>query len=195
MKIFTKMYDACLRWARHQYAVYILGFVSFIESIFFPIPTAVMLAPMALAKPSRALWLAFVATVTSVLGGVAAYLIGAFAFESWVLPWIVELGYQETYNRALDWFAEYGVWVVLVAGFSPVPYKIFTLTAGALGMAFIPFLIASIVARSAQFFLIGGLVKWGGEQMEHKLRQYVEWIGWGVLILGVLAYIIYNIAN
>jgi len=154
-----------------------------------------MLAPMALAKPNRALSLALVATVTSILGGVVAYMIGAFAFESWVLPWIEELGYFDTYSRALDWFAEYGVLVVLIAGFSPVPYKIFTLTAGALGMAFVPFLIASIIARSAQFFLIGGLVKWGGEQMEHKLRQYVEWIGWGVLILGVLAYIIYTIAK
>ncbi|AOE50223.1 YqaA family protein [Kangiella sediminilitoris] len=195
MNIFTKLYDACLRWARHRYAVYILGFISFIESIFFPIPTAAMLAPMALAKPHHALRLALIAMVTSVLGGVAGYLIGAFAFESWVLPWIHELGYTETYLRALDWFAEYGVWVVLIAGFSPVPYKIFTLTAGALSMAFVPFFIASIIARSAQFFLISGLIKWGGEQMQHKLRQYVDWIGWGVLILGVLAYIIYNVTH
>lgn len=150
---------------------------------------------MALARPNRALSLAALATITSVLGGVAGYLIGAVAFESWVLPLIEQFHYQETYQKALSWFEEYGVWVVLIAGFSPVPYKIFTLTAGALGMAFLPFLIASIVARSAQFFLIGGLIKWGGEQMEHKLRQYVEWIGWGVLMLGVLAYIIYNLSK
>ena len=193
MKIFTKMYDACLQWARHKYAVYILGFISFIESIFFPIPTAVMFAPMALAKPEKALSLAAVATVTSVLGGVAGYLIGALAFDAWVLPLIEQFHYIATYEKALSWFDEFGVWVVLIAGFSPVPYKIFTLTAGALSMSFVPFLVASIVARAAQFFLIGGLVKWGGEQMEHKLRQYVEWIGWGVLIIGVIAYIVYSL--
>lgn len=192
MKIFTKMYDACMRWARHKYAVYILGFVSFIESIFFPIPTAAMLAPMALATPHRALSLAGLATVTSVLGGIVGYLIGAFAFESWALPVIEQLGYLETYEKAVGWFAEFGVWVVLIAGFSPVPYKIFTLTAGALSMAFLPFVLASVVARAAQFFLIGGLIKWGGEPMQHKLRQYVDWIGWGFLILAVIAYIIYK---
>ncbi|WP_018625533.1 YqaA family protein [Kangiella aquimarina] len=192
MNIFTKMYDACMRWARHKYAVYILGFISFIESIFFPIPTAAMLAPMALSTPHRALSLAGLSTVTSVLGGIVGYLIGAFAFESWVLPAIEEFGYLPTYEKAVVWFADFGVWVVLIAGFSPVPYKIFTLTAGALSMAFLPFVLASIIARAAQFYLIGGLVKWGGEPMRHKLRQYVDWIGWGFLILAVIAYIIYK---
>lgn len=193
MKLFTTLYDKCLQWARHKYAVYILSFVSFIESIFFPIPTAIMFAPMALAKPNKALKLALIGTFFSVLGGIAAYFIGAYAFDSWVLPLIEQFNYQSKFDTAKGWFETYGIWIVLIAGFSPIPYKILTLTAGAMQMAFVPFLLASIAGRAAQFFLIAGLAKWGGKDMENKLRQYMEVIGWSVLGLAVVAYIIYQV--
>lgn len=193
MKIFTSLYDKCLTWARHQYAVYILGFISFIESIFFPVPTAVMFAPMALAKPDRALSLAFITTLFSVLGGIAAYFIAYFAFDSMVMPLVESFGWEDKIEKAQGWFETYGVWIVLIAGFSPIPYKILTLTAGAMQMAFLPFLIASIIGRAAQFYLIAGLVKWGGERIEQNLRKYMEIIGWSVVLVGLLAYIIYQL--
>ncbi len=86
------------------------------------------------------------------------------------------------------WFAEWGVWVVFIAGFSPIPYKIFTLSAGAVSMAFVPFLICSIIGRGLRFFLVAGLIYWGGERMEKTLRAYVDRIGWAVIILAVVVY-------
>lgn len=193
MKIFTSLYDKCLEWSRHKYAVSILCFISLIESIFFPIPTAIMFAPMTLAQPKKAFHLAFLTTVFSVLGGVIAYFIGLYAFDSWVMPLVEDFGYAEKIIKAKGWFVDYGIWIVLIAGFSPIPYKVLTLTAGAMAMSFIPFLLASIVGRAAQFYLIAGLVYWKGEEVEDKLKPYMERIGWGVIILAVAAYAVYQL--
>ncbi len=152
-----------------------------------------MFAPMALAKPNQALRLAFIATLFSVLGGITAYFIGFYAFDSLVSPMIEQFGWQGKIEKAQGWFETYGIWIVLIAGFSPIPYKILTLTAGAMQMTFLPFLIASIVGRAAQFFLIAGLAKWGGKDMEDKLRQYMEIIGWAVLVLAIVAYLAYQL--
>eukprot|EP01093_Parvamoeba_rugata_P003656 TRINITY_DN1494_c0_g1_i3.p1 TRINITY_DN1494_c0_g1~~TRINITY_DN1494_c0_g1_i3.p1 ORF type:complete len:152 (-),score=36.33 TRINITY_DN1494_c0_g1_i3:414-869(-) len=147
-----------------------------------------MLAPMSLAQPSKAWRFATFATVASVLGGVLGYLLGFWLFEPVVEPLIAQMGWQEKFNIALNWFKEYGVWVVFLAGFSPIPYKVFTIGAGLLHMAFLPFLLASAVGRGARFFLVSALMKWGGVKMEQKLRQYVEALGWGLVILVVVAY-------
>ncbi len=187
MKLFTTLYDKVLQWARHQYAVRILAAVSFFESVIFPIPVAVMLLPMCLAKPDKAWKLAGVALVFSVLGGIAGYLLGWGAYEL-VEPFLQS--HAETVDKAKLWFNEYGVLIVLMAGFSPIPYKIFTLTAGSVGMAFIPFILASIVARASQFYLIAALVVWFGPTMEPKIRQVMEWLGWSFVVL-VLAIIVW----
>ena len=98
------------------------------------------------------------------------------------------MGWQAKFDLALSWFETYGVWVVFIAGFSPIPYKVFTIGAGLMQMAFLPFLIASAIGRGARFFLVSALMKWGGVKMEQKLRQYVEALGWGLVILVVVAY-------
>ena len=90
----------------------------------------------------------------------------------------------------MEWFETYGVWVVFLAGFSPIPYKIFTVSAGFLQMALLPFLLASAIGRGARFFLVAGLMRWGGAAMEQKLRQYVEAIGWSVVVLAIIAYLL-----
>ena len=90
----------------------------------------------------------------------------------------------------MNWFEEYGIWVVFLAGFSPIPYKIFTVSAGVLQMAFIPFVIASAIGRGARFFLVAALMRWGGAAMEQKLRQYVEILGWAVVLIAIAAYLI-----
>jgi membrane protein YqaA with SNARE-associated domain len=179
-----------IRWAKHKHAAKYLGGLSFSESVFFPIPPDVMLAPMALSQPLLAWRFALITTVASIVGGIAGYWLGFFAFEAWLAPLIESWGYTHKIETATGWFEIYGVWIVFLAGFSPIPYKIFTVSAGFLQMAFFPFVIASAVGRGARFFLVAALMRWGGAPMEQKLRQYVEVLGWSVVAIAVIAYLI-----
>jgi len=187
MRIFSPLYNRVMAWSRHRHAPWYLGGLSFAESSFFPIPPDVMLAPMSMAKPRQAWWFAGLTTATSVLGGLLGYLIGHFAFEL-ITPLVAEGGrYAEPFAKAETWFRTWGVWAIFIAGFSPIPYKIFTISAGVLHMALIPFLIASAVGRGARFFLVAALMAWGGERMESTLWAYVDRIGWITVLLIVLA--------
>lgn len=187
MRLFGGLYSRVMRWSRHPHAVRYLAGLSFAESSFFPIPPDVMLAPMSLARPDRAWHYAGLTTLASVLGGVLGYAIGVFAFEL-VEPLLREAGYWDKYLHARDWFAEWGFWTVFIAGFSPIPYKIFTIAAGSLSMALLPFVVASAVGRGARFFLVAGLLAWGGPRLEAALYKYIETLGWLVIGAGVLAY-------
>ena len=189
MKIFGKLYEKVIGWSKHPKASYYLGALSFAESSFFPIPPDVMLAPMSLARPNKAWWFALLTTVTSVLGGILGYFIGAFAFE-YIEPWIQSSAYLPKFETAKSWFAEWGVWVVFVAGFSPIPYKLFTVTAGLLSLALIPFIIASFIGRGSRFFLVAGLLKIAGPKLEPMVIKYVEWIGW-ITVLLLIAFVLY----
>lgn len=192
MRIFAKTYETCLRWAKHKHATYYLGVMSFFESIIFPIPVDVMLAPMCLARLDKVWHYALVATVTSVLGGVFGYFLGLYFFESLIEPLLIQFNYMETYQKAELWFAEYGVWVVFIVGFAPIPYKVFTISAGALNMALMPFILASIVGRAGRFYLVAGLLKLGGEKMEKKLHETIDYLGWGVLLVAIIGYLLYK---
>lgn len=192
MKLFSHLYAWMIQWSRHPRAVWFLAVNSFVESVFWPIPPDVMLAPMCLAHPQRAWYYALVAAVSSALGGLAGYLLGYWLFDVAVLPAIELLGYQEKFELIKQWFERWDVWVVFLAGFSPIPYKLFTVTAGMMQMALLPFMLASIISRSARFFLVAALMKWGGTRMEHKLRQYIDWIGWCCVIAAVAAYLIFK---
>jgi membrane protein YqaA with SNARE-associated domain len=184
--LFGGLYGRVMGLAAHRHAAWWLGGLSFAESSFFPIPPDVMLAPMTLARPARAWRLAAITTGMSVLGGLAGYGIGWLAIES-VAPLIERAGYGDAYATARGWFDRWGVLTVLVAGFSPVPYKIFTIAAGALAMHLPAFVLMSALGRGARFFLVAGVLKSGGPGMEAALRRHIEWIGWGmVLVLGSL---------
>jgi membrane protein YqaA with SNARE-associated domain len=186
MRIFSSLYDRVMLWSRHRHAPWYLGGLSFAESSFFPIPPDVMLAPMSMAKPGKAWWYAALTTVTSVLGGLLGYLIGYFAFEL-IAPLVTDGGrYAEPFDAAREWFDEWGVWAIFIAGFSPIPYKIFTISAGVMHMPLIPFLVASTIGRGARFFIVAALMAWGGERMESSLRQYVDRLGWIMVLLIVL---------
>ncbi len=189
MKLFSKLYSRVMVWARHKHAERYLAALSFAESSFFPIPPDVMLAPMSLAKPDSAWRLAFITTVASLLGGLLGYLIGHFAIDL-IEPWLIDLGYQEKFLQARAWFDEWGFYAIFLAGFSPIPYKIFTITAGVISMALLPFIIASFIGRGARFFMVAGLMAWGGEKMEKKLHQYVDLLGWLTVIVAV-AFVFY----
>ena len=190
MKIFTTLYDKALIWSKHKKAPTYLSGLSFAESSFFPIPPDVMLMPMSLAKPEKAFYYAWLTTIFSVIGGVLGYVIGYLAMDL-LMPTIESLGYQSKIETINDWFAEYGVWIVFMAGFSPIPYKLFTITAGASSMAFLPFVIASFIGRGARFFLVAGLMRWGGQKFETTVRKWVDWIGWTLVVL-IFIYIAYK---
>ncbi len=185
--MFSNLYQRVLTWSRHKYAVYYLAILSFAESSFFPIPPDVMLAPMALANRKRAWYFGTVTTVASVLGGIFGYVLGLYAFEPLVLPVIHYLGYETQFAHAETWFIQYGVWIVFVAGFSPIPYKVFTIAAGVMNMALLPFVIASFLGRGARFYLVCALIVWGGQKLEDHLREYIDLIGWIAFALIVIA--------
>lgn len=190
MRLFGPIYDRCIALSRHRHAPWYLGLVSAIESIFFPVPPDVMLAPMSLAQPSRWWRLALITTLTSVIGGLIGYALGMFALDL-VLPLIERAGKMDTYTLVRDLFARYGVWIMFVAAFTPIPFKVFTVGAGAASMAVLPFALASLIGRGMRFFLVAGLIAWGGPRFEPHLRRYIEVVGWvvAVLVLGGIAWL------
>lgn len=185
MRLFGPLYERVLGWAGHPHAERYLAAMSFAESSFFPIPPDVMLAPMCLAQRRLAWRFALVTTVTSLLGGLAGYGIGFFLFES-IEPWLRESHYWDAYLTGRQWFDEWGIWAVFIAGFSPIPYKIFTIAAGAAALALPGFVVASLIGRGARFFLVAGLIVAGGERVAEVLPRYVERIGWAVVALAVI---------
>lgn len=187
MGIFSRLYDQVMRWSQHRHAPAYLGALSFAESSFFPIPPDVMLAPMVLARPQRAAWLAGLTTITSVLGGLAGFAIGVWAIDA-VMPLLERFGYVDEFERASEWFLKWGFWAVLAAGFSPIPYKVFTISAGALAMNLPVFAVASLVGRGSRFFLVAALIAWGGPRVEARLKRYVDVIGWALVVLLVAGY-------
>lgn len=191
MRIFSHLFELVLEWSRHPKAPWYLGGLSFAESSFFPIPPDVMLMPMVVAQPQKAWRFATLTTVTSVAGGLAGFLIGVLAIDA-ITPVLHDFGYWEAYERARAWFVEWGFWAVLAAGFSPIPYKIFTIAAGAMGMPVLPFLLSSLAGRASRFYLVSGLLYWGGPRVEAALRRYVDTIGWIVVALIVIGYFIFR---
>ncbi len=189
MKLFSHLYDRVMSWSAHRHAPYYLGALSFAESSFFPIPPDVMLAPMVLAQPNKAVRFASLTTLMSVIGGLAGFAIGMLAIDL-VMPLLDRFGYIDAFNRAQQWFADWGFWAILLAGFSPIPYKVFTIAAGALSMPLLPFTAASVIGRGSRFFIVSGLVAWGGPRIEARLKQYVDVIGWLLVALLVGAYFV-----
>jgi membrane protein YqaA with SNARE-associated domain len=193
VQLFESIYNAVIRFSRRNDAPYYLSLLSFVESFILPFPPPdVMLAPMSLAQPARALRFATLTLVFSVLGGLVGYLIGAFLFDL-AEPLIAEWGYQSRFRTVTGWFGQWGFWAVLVAGFSPVPYKIFTIAAGVLNLAIIPFLLASILGRGARFFLVAWCLARFGPAIESRLVRYIEIIGWAIVVALLLAIAVYYV--
>ncbi len=188
MKIFTSLYDKVLQWSKHPHAERYLAGISFAEASFFPIPTVFMMAPMALAKPERAWWLAALTTVFSVLGGLAGYFIGAYLFDAVGSPIIEFYHAADKFEQLKLWFSEYGALLLFIAGVSPIPYKLFTISAGVLNMALIPFILASLLGRGVQYFVVAAIAYFGGSKLESSLRKWVDWLGWGIVLLAILAF-------
>lgn len=165
-----KLYDWMMRQAADERAPQALFWVSFIESSIFPIPPDVMLVPMVLAKRIKAWWYATVATIGSVLGGIAGYLIGYFFFEAIGEPILRFYGKADSFAEFTQWFNDYGVWILIIKGMTPFPYKVLTIAAGVAHMNLLAFILASIVARAMRFYLVAGLLYYFGE----PIRKFIE---------------------
>ena len=165
-----KLYDWMLSMAHHPQALWVLAFVSFIESSVFPIPPDVLMIPMILAAPHRAWLIATVALVSSVLGGLLGYAIGAFAFESIGQPILESLGKSDSMEAFNTRFNDFGFWAVLTAGVTPFPYKVITIMSGWTGMPLLTFVLTSILARGLRFYLVALLLWKYGE----PIRDFIE---------------------
>jgi len=183
--MFQRLYDRVLEWSAHPKAPAFLCGLSFAESSFFPIPPDVMLAPMCLAQPRKSWRFATLCSVSSVLGGLLGYVIGRWAF-TWIEPWLMSSAYAAVFISAVDAFERYGFLYILVAGFTPIPYKVFTISAGVVGMPMIPFLLGSAIGRAARFFLVAGLIRAMGERAAMRLRVWVDAAGWVVLAIAIV---------
>ncbi|KAA0441918.1 MAG: DedA family protein [Candidatus Thioglobus sp.] len=189
MRLFSQLYQKILDWAQSKYALYWLAFISFVESFILPYPPPdVLLAPMALKRANKAYQFALLCTVFSVLGGVVGYYIGAFLLDI-IKPLLLKLHYIDELQIIQGWFAQYGIWIIIIAGFSPIPYKIFTIGAGVANMAFLPFIGISLLARGARFFLVAFFIKKFGSACDIWLKKYIDYLGYVLIIiigLGVL---------
>jgi membrane protein YqaA with SNARE-associated domain len=187
--MFQRLYDRVITLSAHRRAPSILATLSFAESSVFPIPPDVMLIPMCLSRPEKSWFYATLCTLFSVLGGIGGYLIGKLAF-GWIEPWLMESSYEGVFTQAVAAFETWGFWYILVAGFTPIPYKVFTISAGVVGMPWLAFIAGSLVGRGGRFYLVGGLLKFGGKTFADRLRKYVDVIGWLMILLAVIVFAI-----
>jgi membrane protein YqaA with SNARE-associated domain len=165
-----RIYDWMMRIAGHERAPQALFWVSFVESSVFPIPPDIMLIPMVLAQRLKAWWYATVATAGSVIGGLAGYAIGFFLFELVGQPILRLYGYASGFQEFSQQFNTWGVWILIIKGMTPFPYKVLTILAGATQMDIVAFVAASIVARAMRFYLVAALLFWFGA----PIREFIE---------------------
>jgi|TARA_B110000263_G_scaffold67699_1_gene58582 membrane protein YqaA with SNARE-associated domain len=172
MTLIRKLYDWVLHWATTRYAIPVLFVISFVESSFFPIPPDILLIAMVIAAPAGWVRLALICSIGSVLGGMFGYLIG-YQFMDLIGNRIVEFyHFQEKWGEIGVLYDKYDVWAVIVAGFTPLPYKVFTLSAGAFKINFSTFVLASAVSRAARFFLVAALLYKFGPPFKVLIEKY-----------------------
>lgn len=191
MSLFKPLFERAILWAKHPRAPWLLSFISFIEAIFFPVPPELMLVPMCLARPKRGFFFASISLLGSVLGMFVGYAIGFYAIEA-AMPFIDKMGYGAEFESIKQQAADNGFWLLLIAGFTPVPFKIFTLASGAVGMPLLPFFLGATIGRGKRVFLVALAIYLGGEKAEAALRKHIEPVGWAALALlvAVIAWLV-----
>lgn len=189
MKVFAPLYERALRWAQHRNAPAMLGVLSFVEAVFFPVMPEVMLAPMALSRPQRAFRYATISLACSLVGALVGYALGHYAYEL-VKPAFASLGWaqhvdeQVAYLRAIaiesPWKA---FWILVLAGFAPIPLKFFTWASGIVGVPLLPFMASMFIGRGKRVYLLALAIRIGGPRAEAALRRWIEPVGWVALLL------------
>lgn len=194
MPLFAPLYQRTLAWARHRHAPGFLTVFSFTEAVFFPVPPEVMLAPMCLAQPRHGFTYAGLSLAGSLAGAALGYLLGHYAYGLLVpafeaLGWLERIDAQVSRLRELAAASPWQVfWLLVLAGFTPIPLKFFTWAAGIVGVPFLPFMASMLIGRGKRVFLLAGAIRLGGERAERLLDRYIEHLGWlavGLVLLGL----------
>jgi membrane protein YqaA with SNARE-associated domain len=200
MKIFGPLYARAIQWAQHRHAPGLLAGLSFIEAIIFPVPPEVMLAPMSLAQPKRALWFATLSLMGSLAGALVGYALGHFGYEL-VKPLFEAIGWSEKLEQGIALVrAKLAVspwtvfWFLVLAGFTPIPLKIFTWASGIVGVPLVPFLASMFVGRGKRLYLVAGAIKLGGARAEAALHRWIEPVGWisSALLLALIGWLVWK---
>ncbi len=191
MQLLIAAYRRVERLAAHAHAEAWLLAVSFTEAIFLPVPPDVMLIPMTTAHPARWLRYAVVATLASALGALSCYALGHFAFE-FLQPWLIAReGWHEDFLKVQQWLTRWQVWVVLVAGFTPLPYKLATFTAGTMSLPLLPFVLASLAARGLRFSMVTATMRFLAPQLAKQLLARTEILLLGLVLALLAALLLY----
>lgn len=185
-----KLYNKVIALSERNEAVYWLAAVSFAESSFFPVPPDIMLVPMVLARRDKAWLFAGVCTIASVLGGLLGYTIGYFLLET-IGDWLISAyGLEHGYEEYQAQFAKWGLWIILIKGLTPIPYKLVTIASGAAKFSLVVFIIASLVTRGARFFVVAALLRVYGEPIRAFIEKYLAWVFLGFLAIIVLGFVL-----
>lgn len=182
-----RLYNWVIHFADTPHGERALFLLSFAESSFFPVPPDVLLAPLTLGAPKKWFRFALSCSIASILGGILGYGIGMFLWEQiggWVFSHLGAIGFTpENFDKFQDGYQRYDFWIVFTCGFTPLPYKVCTITAGIAKISFAGFMIASAVSRSARFFLVAGLFGWKGEQIRPLIEKYFNWLSLAFVLL------------
>jgi len=192
MKLFRPLYEFALRWAAHPRAEAYLAGLSFFEAFIFPVMPEFMLAPMTLARPARWARYATVSLVLSLAGSIIGYALGHFAFDA-LRPYLANAGMLSHLDALVTEFRADAIahpwrafWLLVAAGFVPIPMKVASWACGIVGMPMLPFLAGIAVGRGKRVYLLCGLIRLGGERAEKAIHRWIEWIGWAVVALVIL---------
>lgn len=188
-----RMYDTTLDLAGHKHAVWILFVVAFAESSFFPIPPDALLIPMILARFDKAFFYAFVCTLGSVLGGIFGYALGYFAFDVFGEPILAFYNYEGKFAQLQALYAQYDMLIVAAAGFSPIPYKVFTVFTGVMETSLWQFVLASALSRGARFFLVAYLLWRGGHRFKGWIEQNLPFVSLVCTVILVILVVLLKI--
>ena len=187
------LYHNVLKWAEHKYSIYLLAVVSFLEASFFPIPPDPVLLTMCLGRPKRSLWYALICSISSVLGAILGYFIGLYLWSS-VHEFFFEYLFSESaFNYVGDLYHQNSFLAILTAAFTPIPFKVFTITAGVFKISLYDLVIASAVGRSARFFIEGGLFFFFGPRIKIFIENYFNLITILLTLLIIVVFVIYKI--
>ena len=176
MRFLRFLYNWTLELANNPRAIWLLGFVSFIEAIFFPIPPDILLIPMILANIQKAWFYAFVSTITSVMGGLVGYAVGFLAYSEIAEPLLISLGKQSAMILFSNSINENGFLIVLTAGISPIPFKVVSIMSGFTQMPLLVFLVSAMLGRATRFFVVATLLKYYGETIKSFIETYLGWL-------------------
>ena len=193
MKLLRKVYEWILNRSNHPKAPWFLALISFSESSFFPIPPDVILIPMVIANKMKAWWYAFVCTISSVLGGIVGYCIGLFFYTTIGITIINYYSLQDNFINFENLYNQYGIWIVLGAGFTPFPYKFITIASGVFHLNLLLFIVVSIIGRGMRFYIVATLLKIFGSVIKEYIDRYFNILSllFFILLIGSFIFIKY----